>query len=634
MTTQEFSDQFDILYNNINSAESPGINEYEKSVFLTKAEKQIVREYFERGLNRSQAGFDDSIKRQYDFSSLVKTTELYNISHHWNNDNLSLGQDTFNLDGIPFILPLDYYLTVNELITDKKSNKYSVLPLTYEEYQLRQAKPFPFPNKREAWRILNNQRDINSGYKNIRYIHNNSEDEYYAKVECCTTFASEGKNMKFTLSHNNEIKNELDGLIENGLMGAEIQRVYESFDDTDYYVNIKRVENYHDLEHIMMSVGDASNSIYDLKLYDNDYVLNYSFNGVIDKQNTMVDCIYQKEGAMAITSVTVVGEGSALGALRIYMHLTEDLENESIGHDPYTLIARISFTHWEEGKHKEKVFVIWNGGWGHDIKEVTYSEFTTTKLIESNDESNYPIYVFSNLEKEKKITIGLAISKSGDPYNLTNVISKTINPNNSNTVSLANYKGQHVVGYFVTGYTSDGIPMDDYELFVKHGIKYKNNLNDAEYTEVEVKFPYTPTTIGIAPKGNAKRLDCVNVRHWDYADNFDWPQRIKIENLYDSEVNPIFSIEMSPSTAPAVEIVGKFKGGGIQSYMMRYVSKPKPIILEDLATTDLSIDGYTEVMECELPEECHEEILERAVTLAKLAYGGSSATLARANNNQ
>ena len=30
----------------------------------------------------------------------------------------------------------------------------------------------------------------------------------------------------------------------------------------------------------------------------------------------------------------------------------------------------------------------------------------------------------------------------------------------------------------------------------------------------------------------------------------------------------------------------------------------------------------------------HEEILERAVTLAKLAYAGSSPTLARANNNQ
>ena len=37
MTTQEFSDQFDVLYNNIGSDQAPGINEYEKSVFLTKA---------------------------------------------------------------------------------------------------------------------------------------------------------------------------------------------------------------------------------------------------------------------------------------------------------------------------------------------------------------------------------------------------------------------------------------------------------------------------------------------------------------------------------------------------------------------------------------------------------------------
>ena len=64
MTTQEFSDQFDVLYNNIGSDQAPGINEYEKSVFLTKAEKQLVREYFERSLNRTEVGFDDSIKRQ------------------------------------------------------------------------------------------------------------------------------------------------------------------------------------------------------------------------------------------------------------------------------------------------------------------------------------------------------------------------------------------------------------------------------------------------------------------------------------------------------------------------------------------------------------------------------------------
>ena len=126
----------------------------------------------------------------------------------------------------------------------------------------------------------------------------------------------------------------------------------------------------------------------------------------------------------------------------------------------------------------------------------------------------------------------------------------------------------------------------------------------------------------------------VDVRHWDFADNFIWPQRIKFKDLKNfSQNSTIFDVNMKASTAPAVEIIGKFKNG-IQSYMMRYVSKPKPIILEDLTISNLSIDGYTEAMECELPEECHEEILERAVTLAKLAYSGSSTTLARANNNQ
>lgn len=37
MTLQEFSDEFDVLYNNIMSNQAPGLDEYEKSVFLTKA---------------------------------------------------------------------------------------------------------------------------------------------------------------------------------------------------------------------------------------------------------------------------------------------------------------------------------------------------------------------------------------------------------------------------------------------------------------------------------------------------------------------------------------------------------------------------------------------------------------------
>jgi hypothetical protein len=51
--------------------------------------------------------------------------------------------------------------------------------------------------------------------------------------------------------------------------------------------------------------------------------------------------------------------------------------------------------------------------------------------------------------------------------------------------------------------------------------------------------------------------------------------------------------------------------------------------LEDLGSdeyTDVKIKGKTEASDCELPEEMHEEILERAVTLAKIAWQGGTAT--------
>jgi hypothetical protein len=63
MTTQEFSEQFDVLNDSIVSNLAAGVDEFEKSVFLTKAEKQIVLEHFDVALDRAREGFDGSIKR-------------------------------------------------------------------------------------------------------------------------------------------------------------------------------------------------------------------------------------------------------------------------------------------------------------------------------------------------------------------------------------------------------------------------------------------------------------------------------------------------------------------------------------------------------------------------------------------
>ena len=85
---------------------------------------------------------------------------------------------------------------------------------------------------------------------------------------------------------------------------------------------------------------------------------------------------------------------------------------------------------------------------------------------------------------------------------------------------------------------------------------------------------------------------------------------------------------------PVAEIIGKVDWLSQNIiYSIRYVKKPKPIILTTL--DGLTIDDKSTETPCELPSQLHQEILERAVTLAKIAYqGGSTATLAAQTNNK
>ena len=62
-----------------------------------------------------------------------------------------------------------------------------------------------------------------------------------------------------------------------------------------------------------------------------------------------------------------------------------------------------------------------------------------------------------------------------------------------------------------------------------------------------------------------------------------------------------------------IELISKYS---IQSYFIKYLSKPKPIILQDITDENLSINGETKRMECELNTVLHRTILERAVALA------------------
>ena len=153
MTNEEFSNEFDVLYNSITSNQAPGLDEYEKSVFLTKAQSEILREYFNSRVDGANGGFDGSQKRQYDFSFLIKTTILdANLANEGEEGYIPKVDNR----GYLFNFPEDYFLSINEVIRDdESSNKfYSVVSISYSDYQRLMTKPYAYPPKRVAWRLF------------------------------------------------------------------------------------------------------------------------------------------------------------------------------------------------------------------------------------------------------------------------------------------------------------------------------------------------------------------------------------------------------------------------------------------------------------------------------------------------
>lgn len=160
MTTQEFSNEFDVLYNNIMSNQAPGLDEYEKSIFLTKAQEELVRDYFNSRNVKNAQGFDDNQKRQYDFSTLLSSITLPDFIDTYRAliEHGSIIYNTiFDSRAKIYIAPSDLFLVINESIEDSAKRRYSVLPISYDEYNRLMLKPYGFPLKRQAWRIISDR---------------------------------------------------------------------------------------------------------------------------------------------------------------------------------------------------------------------------------------------------------------------------------------------------------------------------------------------------------------------------------------------------------------------------------------------------------------------------------------------
>lgn len=177
MTAQEFSNEFDVLYNNIMSNQAPGLDEYEKSVFLTKAQSEIIKNYFNPKGNKYQEGFDGSQKRQVDFSKLMKT---YASSGTIPTPTSFFGNVT---GAYKITWPDDVFVVVNEVVDvtkkdDNRKYRLQVIPIKYDEYLRVSSKPYKQPLKNQAWRIINGENDINLI---VGHLNSVSSDGYHIR---------------------------------------------------------------------------------------------------------------------------------------------------------------------------------------------------------------------------------------------------------------------------------------------------------------------------------------------------------------------------------------------------------------------------------------------------------------------
>ena len=216
MSVEEMDNMFDVLYNNITSNQAPGLNAYEKSVFLTKGQDETMKNYFNpksKG-NNTQEGFDGSAKRQVDFSMLttVATTSAtsytyslvtgktdkdgkpvysrtevtapkstYSYTEAYDSDGNVLKDEKDNVlyirnegidvsdFGAPLFdmrentksvtLPSKLMYAINEMVEVTRNDKkilLQVVPVKFDEYSRLMCKPYKRPLKYQAWRLINN----------------------------------------------------------------------------------------------------------------------------------------------------------------------------------------------------------------------------------------------------------------------------------------------------------------------------------------------------------------------------------------------------------------------------------------------------------------------------------------------
>lgn len=152
MTTEEFSNEFDVLVNSNAVPESFGtdlnplnFDEYEKSLFLTQAQEQIVRELYS-GIS----GFESTEQVRRYLADLINSTTVDVESYTKGVSPVS--KKALLPPEVMFITYEAAYITdTNNACLNNKM--VEVVPVTQDEYHRVSQNPFRMPNTRKVLRL-------------------------------------------------------------------------------------------------------------------------------------------------------------------------------------------------------------------------------------------------------------------------------------------------------------------------------------------------------------------------------------------------------------------------------------------------------------------------------------------------
>lgn len=153
MTTQEFSNEFDVLLNSYSQVAIPGeqfskndivLDEYEKSVLLTQAQEEVVRGLYNGNLTGKS--FEETEELRRSLSSSIKTIVLQPIP---------TSDKVLTTSSKLFQLPEDVWFITYEHVTVGRvtGDIVKVIPMRQDEWHKVKDNPFRKPTDRKVIRL-------------------------------------------------------------------------------------------------------------------------------------------------------------------------------------------------------------------------------------------------------------------------------------------------------------------------------------------------------------------------------------------------------------------------------------------------------------------------------------------------